>query len=58
MGLAAFHFANFKLPWLLFNSAILYTIGNYHVLKYGTPHFLKFFALSAGAGALFSAVAA
>ena len=56
-SLITFHFANFSLPWLLFNSAILYTIGNYHVLKYGQAHFIKILALSATAGSFMSALA-
>ena len=30
-----FHFFNSNLISLFFNSALVYTIGNYHVLKYG-----------------------
>ena len=48
-------FFHTDLTYLAFNSAILYTIGNYHVLKYGTNHFLRLNFAAALAGAAFTA---
>ena len=47
-----FHFANYNLPALLFNSGVIYTLGNYHVLKYGQNHFLRLLGIVAAGGAL------
>ena len=52
-----FHLANFSLPWLLFNSGVMYTVGNYHVTKYGKSHFLRLLGLSALGGSLAAAYA-
>ena len=39
-------------PWsFLFNAGALYTIGNYHVLKYGNAHFAAVFGLAGVTGA-------
>ena len=45
------HFGYTTLPSLLFNGAILYTIGNYHIQKYGRNHFLRLYGLGLLAGA-------
>ena len=49
------HIGHTSLPNLLFNGAILYTIGNYHVLKYGNAHFLTLYGLGCLAGGIFAA---
>ena len=49
------HFGHTSLPMFLFNSACLYTIGNYHVVKYGCNHFIKLYALGCIAGGLLTA---
>ena len=50
------HFAYTSLPSLLFNGGILYTIGNYHVLKYGANHFLALYGIGLLAGAAITAL--
>lgn len=56
-SLIFYHLGNISLPYLIFNSAILYTIGNYHVLKYGQNHFLRLLALSAAGGSIATGIA-
>lgn len=56
-ALLYYHFANLSLPWLAFNTGILYTLGNYHVHKYGCAHFLKILGLAAGVGTLATSLA-
>ena len=45
-----FHLFNQGPLSLLFNAGIMYTIGNYHVKKYGQNHFLRLVSLSCLAG--------
>jgi membrane associated rhomboid family serine protease len=52
-----YHFLNLSLPSLLFNGAIFYTVGNYHLAKFGCSHFLRLLGVSALAGSLVSAYA-
>ncbi len=47
-----------NLPTVLFNSAILYTLGNYHVVKYGQNHFLKILGLLIATGSITAGVSA
>ena len=49
------HIGHTSIGYLAFNSAILYTIGNYHVVKYGSSHFLKLYALGCLAGGILAA---
>jgi membrane associated rhomboid family serine protease len=50
------HFGHTCPIQFLFNSALLYTVGNYHVLAYGSTHFLTLYALAALGGSLFTGV--
>ena len=55
-SLLFFHFSHTSLPYFLFNSAVMYTLGNYHVLRYGSHHFLRLFGMSALGGSIFTAL--
>jgi len=35
---------------------MLYTVGNYHVLKYGSSHFIKVYGLGLIAGGILSGI--
>ena len=50
-----YHLVNFSLTSLLFNGAVFYTIGNYHLQKFGGNHLLRLLGVSALAGSLVSA---
>lgn len=50
-----YHVFNLELPSLIFNGAVFYTLGNYHLQKYGKTHFLRLLGVSALAGSLVSA---
>ena len=50
------HFGHTSLTNLIFNSAIIYTIGNYHVLKYGCTSFLMLYGLGCVAGGVMAAM--
>lgn len=54
MSLAKYHFTNFSLTSLLFNGAIFYTLGNYHIAKYGCTHLLTLLTASALSGSILS----
>ena len=46
---------NLELPSLLVNGAIFYTLGNYHIQKYGRNHLFSLLGVSALAGTILSA---
>ena len=50
--MATMHFCHTSLMPLLFNTAILFTVGNAHVLTYGLTSFATIYGASCGAGAL------
>ena len=54
-SLAYFHFAHNSIPQFLFTSGIFYTLGNYHVTKYGCSSFMRLFGLAAAGGSLLTA---
>ena len=49
------HFCHTSLPYFAFNSAVLWTLGNYHVLKYGTRHFAALYGASCLIGGVLTA---
>lgn len=53
-SLAGYHFLNLSMTSLLFNGAIFYTLGNYHIAKYGCTHLLTLLTASAIAGSAVS----
>jgi len=55
-SLINYHFANLSLPSLVVNTGVLYTVGNYHLLKYGRSHFFRVLGVSCFTGSLLSAV--
>jgi len=57
-SLVNYHFANLSLPSLVINTGVLYTVGNYHLLKYGRAHFLRLLGVSCLGGSILSAVTA
>jgi hypothetical protein len=50
------HFAHTSLTTLLFTSSVLYTVGNYHVLKYGSRHFWYVYGAGLLAGGLLAGI--
>jgi hypothetical protein len=53
----SFHFLNLNLTSLLFNGAIFYTIGNYHIAKHGCNSLLRLVGASALAGSALASYA-
>ena len=54
-SLVYFHFAHTSLTQYLFTSGVIYTLGNYHVSKYGSSSFIRLFALAALGGTALTA---
>lgn len=55
VSLLTSHFSYTNPLSLLFHGGILYTIGNYHVLKYGCSHFLTLYGAGLAIGGLLAA---
>ena len=56
MSLFTMHFAHTSLMPLLFNTAILFSLGNAHVLAHGLTSFATIYGASCGAGAVNAAI--
>ena len=52
LSMATFHFAHTSLVPLLFNSAILFSLGNAHILAHGLTSFATIYGASCGMGAV------
>mmetsp|Transcript_27589 Transcript_27589/g.20713 ORF Transcript_27589/g.20713 Transcript_27589/m.20713 type:complete len:138 (+) Transcript_27589:180-593(+) len=48
------HFNHQSLLWFLFNCGVLYTIGNYHLLKHGASHFFTVYGAGMAMGSVFT----